>query len=146
MHYDTKWPPITCIKSLSLCGHPSIELLNTSTGNSAAAFRRDRFKLSILGCLFLQHPFLWTELELQQDSAPAHNARTTQQWQVTNFPHFISTSDWPPASADLNPLDYKLWSNLLEMAFKYRHRNIESLKQSLQNATADFPLMCCVIQ
>ena len=31
---------------------------------SAAAFRKDRFKLSILGCLFLQHPLPWTELEL----------------------------------------------------------------------------------
>ena len=37
------WPPI----------NPSMEIPNTSTGKSAAAFRRDHFKFSILGCLLL---------------------------------------------------------------------------------------------
>ena len=67
----SKWPPIACSQSLSLCGHSSIELRNISTGKSAAAFRRDRFKLSILGCLFLQHPLPWTELELPVGLSPS---------------------------------------------------------------------------
>ena len=125
---------------LKTCGHSSIELHNTSTGKSAAAFRRDDFKLSILGCLFLQSPLPWTELGLPAGLATAHTARKTQKWQETNVPDFMSTSDWPSASLDLNPLDYKQWSKLQEMACKQRHPNIESLKQSLQKAAADFPV------
>ena len=75
-----------------------------------------------------------------QDSAQAHKARTTQQWQETNVPDFISTSDWPSASPDLNLLDYKLWSKLQEMACKQRHPNIQSLKHSFRQAAAEFPL------
>ena len=41
-------------QSLSLCGHSSTKLCNISTGKSAAAFRRNHFKLSIMGCLYLQ--------------------------------------------------------------------------------------------
>ena len=58
-------------QSLSLCGQSSIKLCNTSTGKSAAAFRRDRFKLSMLGCLVLQHSLLWTELELPAGLSPS---------------------------------------------------------------------------
>ena len=84
--------------------------------------------------------FLGQDWSFQQDSAPAHKARTTQQWLEANVPDFISTSDWPSASPDLNPLDYKLWSKLQEMACKKRHPNIDSLKRSLRKAAADFPL------
>ena len=69
----SKWPPIAYIQALSLSGHSSIELRNTSTAKSAAAFRKDRFKLSILGCPYLQHPLPWTELEL-----PAGLSSSTQ--------------------------------------------------------------------
>ena len=67
----SKWPPLARTQSLRLCVHSSIELHNTSTGKSAAAFWRDRFKLSILGCLFLQHPLPWTELELPSGLSPS---------------------------------------------------------------------------
>ena len=67
----SKWPPIARTQSLCLCGQSSIELRNTSTGKSAAAFRRDRFKLSILWCLYLQHPLPWTELELPAGLSPS---------------------------------------------------------------------------
>ena len=70
MYYESK-PPLTRTQSLNLCGRSSIELRNTSTGKSAAAFRRDRFKLSILGCLFLQHPLPWTELDLPAGLSPS---------------------------------------------------------------------------
>ena len=142
MHYESKsqiviqnghLQHVHCLKRL--CGHSSIELRNTSTGKSEAAFRKDRLKVSILGCVFLQHPLPWTELEL-----PTHKARTTQQRKEKNIPDFISTSDWPSASPELNPMDYKLWSNLQEMACKQRHPNIESLKRSLRKAAADFPV------
>ena len=66
-----KWPPSAYTESLSLCGYPPIELHNPSSGKSVAAFRRDRFKLWILGCLFLQHPLPWTELELPAGLSPS---------------------------------------------------------------------------
>ena len=69
----SKWPPLARTEPFSLCGRSSIELLNTSTGKSAAAFRRDRFKLKlqILGSFFLQHPLPWTEVELPAGLSPS---------------------------------------------------------------------------
>ena len=69
----SKWPPLSRAKSLSLCGHSSIELRNTSTEKSADPFQRDRLELSILGCLFLQHSLPWAELDL-----PARLSLSTQ--------------------------------------------------------------------
>lgn len=76
----------------------------------------------------------------QQDSAPAHKAKSTQDWLRRNVPDFIAADDWPSSSPDLNPLDYKLWSVLEGMACKKRHPNIDSLKRSLVKAVADFPI------
>jgi len=44
----------------------------------------------------------------QQDSAPAHKAKMTQDWLWRHIPAFIIAEDWPSGSPDLNPLDYKL--------------------------------------
>ncbi len=44
----------------------------------------------------------------QQDSAPAHKAKKTQQWLQDNVPHFCTPQVWPPNSPDLNPCDYYL--------------------------------------
>ena len=74
----SKWPPVACTQSVSLCGHPSIELSNRSTEKSAAAFRRDLFKLSILGYLFLQHPLPWTEVELPAGLSPSTQGKDNQ--------------------------------------------------------------------
>jgi len=56
------------------------------------------------------------KLVFQQDSAPAHKAKTTHEWLRRNFPAFISAEDWPSGSPDLKPLDYKLWAILEDMA------------------------------
>lgn len=76
----------------------------------------------------------------QQDSAPAHKARTTQQWLKDNLPGFIACEDWPSGSPDLNPLDYRLWTVLEEKACSKPHRNIEALKRDLVAAAASIPL------
>jgi inhibitor of nuclear factor kappa-B kinase subunit alpha len=76
----------------------------------------------------------------QQDSAPAHKAKTTQEWLRRNVPAFISAEDWPSGSPDLNPLDYKLWAVLEDMACRKRHNNLDSLKRSLVKAAAGIPL------
>lgn len=71
----------------------------------------------------------WT---LQQDSAPAHRAKTTQEWCKTNFPSFISAAEWPPYSPDLNPMDYSIWSVLEARVCAKPHNSLESLKQTLR--------------
>ena len=42
----------------------------------------------------------------QQDGAPAHTAKRTQDFLQMNCPDFIDKDEWPPNSPDLNPLDY----------------------------------------
>lgn len=76
----------------------------------------------------------------QQDSAPAHKAKSTQRWLDQNLTDFIASEDWPPASPDLNPLDYCLWNILEEKACSKPHRNIESLKANLVKVAASIPL------
>ena len=48
----------------------------------------------------------------QQDSVPAQKAKTTQKWLRTNLLAFISAENWLLRSADLKPLDNKLWAVL----------------------------------
>ena len=103
MYYESKWPPLACTQSLNHCGHPSIKLCNTSTGKSAAAFWRDRFKLSILGCLLLQHPLPWTELELPAGFSPSTQGTDNPAVAGEEYSYFISTWDWPCVRPDLTP-------------------------------------------
>jgi len=70
----------------------------------------------------------------QQDSAAAHKAKTTQEWLRRHVPAFISAKDWPSGSLDLNPLYYKLWAVLEDMACRKRHNNLDCLKRYLMKA------------
>ena len=42
----------------------------------------------------------------QQDSAPSHKARMTQEWMSANLHSHITPEFWPSNSLHLNPLDY----------------------------------------
>src|SRR5215469_16102170 len=66
----------------------------------------------------------------QQDGAPAHAARQTHEWLGANTPDFIGKDEWPPNSADLNPLDYCVWGMMLE-AYK-KHKPKPTNKSELQ--------------
>jgi len=76
----------------------------------------------------------------QQDSAPAHKAKTTQEWPRRHVPAFISAEDWLSGSPDLNPFAYKLWAVLEDMACRKCHNSLDSLKRSLVKAAAEIPL------
>ena len=67
----------------------------------------------------------------QQDGAPCHTARVTQNWCQENLPGFISKYFWPPSSPDLNPIDYFVWSYLEAKVNCQQHASVESLKCSL---------------
>jgi len=64
----------------------------------------------------------------QQDSAPAHKAKLSQDWLIENKPDFIEANNLPSSSLDLKPLDYKLWRVLEERACIRRYPNLASLK------------------
>lgn len=70
----------------------------------------------------------WT---FQQDSAPSHKAKGTQNWLKKNVPAFIPHELWPSSSPDLNPLDYCVWGILQARACAKKHTCLESLKKDL---------------
>ncbi|CAK1602899.1 unnamed protein product [Parnassius mnemosyne] len=76
----------------------------------------------------------------QQDSAPAHRARSTQNWLTAHGIDFIGHEDWPFSSPDLHPLDYKMWQHLEEKVCSIPHQNLESLRTSLAKAVAEIDM------
>jgi len=92
-------------------------------------YRRDILEAVLLP--WAQQHFGDTQWIFQQDSAPAHKAKTTQEWCQAHFPGFITSAEWPPYSPDLNPMDYSVWSILEARACATRHKSLKSLKQSL---------------
>ena len=76
---------------------------------NARNYTSDLLPLLVQDCeRLLQHDFVF-----QQDGAPGHTARQTQDWLAVNTPDFIQKDEWPPNSPDLNPLDYCVWGLML---------------------------------
>ncbi|RVE44371.1 hypothetical protein evm_010992 [Chilo suppressalis] len=73
----------------------------------------------------------------QQDSAPAHRAKSTQDWLAARE---IEIRHEDSSSPGLRPLDYKIWQHLEEKACSKPHPNLESLKTSLIKAAADIDM------
>lgn len=72
-----------------------------------------------------------TNVVFQQDGAPAHTSKKTQNWLSENMPRFWSKTMWPPSSPDLNPLDFSVWANIEARACQHPHQNVESLRASI---------------
>lgn len=102
-----------------------------------AKINADYYQREILeGTLKIWAPLIqgdnsWT---FQQDSAPAHKARSTQAWLKDEIPDFISAQEWPPSSPDLNPLDYSIWGILEEMVNDGSCHNLDDWKRKLEKA------------
>jgi len=80
------------------------------------------------------------EWVFQQDSAPAHKAKMTQEWLQRNLLNLIIAKNWSSGNPDLNPLDCKLWAVLMDRACQKHHNNLESLKKSHVKAAAEILL------
>lgn len=46
----------------------------------------------------------------QQDGAPAHASKRTQEWCKADFHHFWEKEVWPPSSPDVIPLYFFVWA------------------------------------
>ena len=77
----------------------------------------------------------------QQDGAPSHTSRITQEHLDANTPEFIGKDDWPPKSPDLNPMDYHVWDSLSEKVYEGRSTKFteRELKQKIQQCWEQIP-------
>lgn len=75
----------------------------------------------------------------QQDSAPSHKAKRTQDWCRTNLTDFIPWQEWPSSSPDLNPLDFSIWGYMLSKIGSTKGMNLNSFKQRLVKIWDDIP-------
>ena len=67
----------------------------------------------------------------QQDGAPAHNAKVTQDWLSANLPDFWGKELRMPGSPDCNPLDYYFWGACERTINRAPHNTLDSLKTSI---------------
>ena len=67
----------------------------------------------------------------QQDSAPAHRAKKTLDFSKEKGIRFWSPVQWPPNSPDLNPMDYCIWSLVVQGTGEGRPSSVPALKRKV---------------
>ena len=78
-------------------------------------------------------PWVW-----QQDSAPAHKSKVTQNWLQKECYDFVPFSNCPP-SPNLNPLDYFVWSYIENITNMTSHNTKASLIAAVRRVFAELP-------
>ena len=58
---------------------------------------------------------------------------------------FISKTEWPPQSCDLNPLDYHFWDAVSNLIYKGRNDPFENLAQLSRRIKQVWPRACNMI-
>ena len=59
------------------------------------------------------------------DNDPKHTSKVTKQWLIVHVPNF--TSDFPPQSPELNPIE-SIWSVVVDKVAEKSPKNLEALK------------------
>jgi len=75
----------------------------------------------------------------QQDSAPAHKTKTTQEWLRRKVPAFNGAEVWPSGSKDLTACTLTVGC-FGGYGCRKRHNNSDKLKRCILKAAADIPL------
>uniref|UniRef100_A0A8R1HYT8 Tc1-like transposase DDE domain-containing protein n=1 Tax=Caenorhabditis japonica TaxID=281687 RepID=A0A8R1HYT8_CAEJA len=96
--------------------------------------------------ILVKHSLPWTNTHFgqqhwifQHDGAPAHTAKSTQEWCEANLPAFIKKDNWPASSPDLNLLDYSAWGVLQNKVWARPHSSGEALKKTLREEWDKLP-------
>ena len=75
----------------------------------------------------------------QQDGAPVHTAKSTQQWLTKKKLKFIPKADWPANSPDANSIE-NLWAILDDKVRARRPRSVDALWRLVQEEWNAIPL------
>ena len=88
------------------------------------------------GTLYPDNDFIF-----QQDGAPSHTSRITQEHLDANTPELIGKDDWPSLSPDLNPMNYHVWDSLSEKVYEGRSTKFteRELMQKIQQCRERIP-------
>ncbi|XP_054449778.1 uncharacterized protein LOC129087027 [Pteronotus mesoamericanus] len=96
---------------------------------------------------------LWPRVEhdfgvyFQQDGTPPHYALCVREWLDVHFEgRWIGRRgplEWPDGSPDLTPPDFFLWGVLKDLVYKTEPRNIDELKDRIQDKFADITIELC---
>ena len=74
----------------------------------------------------------------QQDGAPAHTSKRSQEWLKNNMPGFWTKDIWPANSPDLNPIE-NVWAILqTKLDSMERATNLKMLENQLIEAWKEF--------
>jgi hypothetical protein len=75
----------------------------------------------------------------QQDRAPTHNSKATQDWYQENLPEFWLKEVWSTSSPDCNPFDYYVWSVRERDVNKPPHNTAASLVAKITEVMVNLP-------
>ena len=79
-------------------------------------------------------PWVW-----QQDWAPAHKFKETQAWLQKDCYDFVTFSQWPHSSTDLNPLDSFVWSYVENITNMTSYNTKASLIAAIRRVFIELP-------
>ena len=107
---------------------------NILAGPCLDAFSRKRSTGTILQKKFCENMY---ESIFQQDGAPVHTSKLSQQWCQISIPNYWAKEIWPGNSPDLSPIE-NLWALVKQRLSELPSAtNLETLKKQLEIVWAD---------